>query len=307
MATKPHLSRLLETDMGSDIAGFLEEIKRRLDRGLDELLPPADLYPGRVHECMRYSVLDGGKRVRPALMAAVAEALGTCTDDLLSAMCAVEMIHVCSLILDDLPSMDDAEMRHGRRANHLVYGEATAILASIALLNQAYAVLSDSCRERAAVRKAVIDQTATMVGTRGMIAGQIVDLEAGAKAIDDGTLEYIESHKTGALIVGAVRIAALLAEAKPEELEALTVYARNVGVAYQICDDILRLTQGPEQLGKVAHRDEANINYAHTHGIEASRGALEQFTAVAVDALKGFDGRADRLRSLARHLAERAS
>jgi geranylgeranyl diphosphate synthase, type II len=306
MATKPHLSRLLETDMGSSLAGFLEKIKRRMDRRLDELLPPADLYPTRVHKCMRYSVLDGGKRVRPALMAAVGEALGLRTDDLLSAMCAVEMIHVCSLILDDLPSMDDAEMRHGRRANHLVYGEATAILASIALLNQAYAVLSDSCRGRAAVRKAVIDQTATMVGTRGMIAGQIVDLEAGAKAVDDGTLEYIESHKTGALIVGAVRIAALLSGAKRVELKALTVYARNVGVAYQIGDDILHLTRAPRQLGKVARRDEAAVNYARIHGIDAARRLLERFTAGAVDALKGFDGRADRLRSLARHLAERA-
>jgi len=295
------------TETDRDITGFLYEVKARLDRRLDELLPPAGCYPTRVHECMRYSILDGGKRIRPALMAGVAEALGAPSDDLLPAMCAVEMIHVCSLILDDLPSMDDAQMRHGRRANHLVYGDATAILASIALLNQAYAVLSDSCKDQDATRKAVIDQTAKMVGTEGMIAGQIVDLESGGKPVDENTLEYIESHKTGALIMGAVRIAALLSRAKRVELDALTGYARNVGVAYQISDDILHLTHKPQELGKVAHRDEAAVNYARVHGIEASRRSLERFTADAVDALKDFDRCADRLRSLARYLADRAS
>jgi geranylgeranyl diphosphate synthase type II len=146
-----------------------------------------------------------------------------------------------------------------------------------------------------------------MVGTDGMIAGQIVDLESSARPIDAATLEYIESHKTGALIVGAVRIAAVLAGAKPADFQALTDYARNFGVAYQVCDDILHLTRRSDELGKLSHRDEATVNYARTHGIDESRKSLASFCANAVDALSGFDARADRLRGLARFLARRAS
>ena len=285
---------------------FLSTVKTRLDARLDVLLPPVGRYPSRIHECMRYSVLNGGKRVRPALMAAAAETLGTPLDDVLSAMGAVEMIHVCSLILDDLPSMDDAEMRHGRRANHLVFGETTAVLAAVALLNQSYAILSEACSERDGTRGAVIDETVKMVGTAGMIAGQYVDLESGAGEIDEDTLEFIESHKTGALMVGAARIAGMLAGASPLELDALTVYARNLGLAYQVGDDILNLTRAPEELGKLSHRDETTVNYARHHGIEGSRRSLEKFTERAVEALDGFDGRADRLRDFARYLADRA-
>jgi len=302
-----------------DIPAFLADVKSRVDPRLDELLaengsrtpdavkgPGPTFSPRRVHECMRYSVLDGGKRVRPALMAAVAQALGARMVDHLDAMCAVEMIHVCSLILDDLPSMDDAELRHGRKANHLVFGEAVAILGAIALLNRAFEVLSESCPDDS-VRRSVIAETARMVGTEGMIGGQVVDLESGGKAIDARTLEYIEAHKTGALIIGAARIAAVLAGATPEQLGALTGYARNVGVAYQICDDILHLTRAPGDLGKVSHRDESTINYARAHGLAESRRSLESFTAAAVDALSDFGPRADHLRALARYLAERAS
>ena len=290
-----------------DIEDFLAELKAQVDRRLDELLPPTGRFPSRLHECMRYSMTNGGKRIRPALMAAVARTLGRDTDELLSAMCAVEMIHVCSLILDDLPSMDNATMRYGRKANHLIFGESNAILAAVALLNQAYAILSDSCSERDGRRGAVIDETVKMVGTAGVIGGQFVDLESTGKPIDDDTLEYIESHKTGALIVGAVRIAAVLSRAEPTELDALTHFARNLGVAYQICDDILRLTRRPEDLGKLSLRDETTVNYARTHGIEKSRASLHKFTDHAVAALELFGDRADPLRNLARHLAQRAS
>ncbi len=292
--------------VASDIPKFLSEVKARIDRRLEELLPIENC-PAHLCDAMRYSVLDGGKRVRPALMTAVAEALGADPDALLPAMCAVEMVHVCSLILDDLPSMDDAEMRHGRKANHLVYGEATAILASLALLNRAYALFNESCNGREPVRREVLDEAAKMIGTEGMIAGQIVDLEAGEKVVDEPTLEYIESHKTGALIVGAARIAARLAGARPPQLDALTLYARNVGVAYQIRDDVLRLTRRQEELGKLSHRDEHAVNYAHIHGLDESRRSLERHVADAVAALDAFDSKADHLRGLARYLAERVS
>ena len=290
-----------------DIQEFLASLKAHVDRRLDELLPPVDRFPSRLHECMRYSVMDGGKRIRPALMAAVARTLGRDADEVLSAMCAVEMIHVCSLILDDLPSMDNATMRYGRKANHLIFGESNSILAAVALLNQAYAILSDSCTERDGRRGVVIDETVRMVGTAGVIGGQFVDLDSTGKPIDDDTLEYIESHKTGALIVGAVRIAAVLSGANHRELDALTHFARNLGVAYQICDDILRLTRRPEDLGKLSLRDESTVNYARTHGIEKSRASLAKFTDQAIAALQLFDDRAQPLRNLARYLAQRAS
>jgi len=295
------------TPLANDIQEYLASVKAHVDRRLDELLPAVGRFPARLHEAMRYSVLDGGKRLRPVLMAAVGEALGRDVDDVLSAMCAVEMIHICSLVLDDLPSMDDAEMRHGREANHIIYGEATAILASIALLNQAYAILSDSASGRGGTRGVVIDEAVKMIGTCGMIAGQVVDLEATGKPVDDDTLQYIESHKTGALIVGAVRIAAVLAGADPNQLTALTAFARNVGVAYQLADDILNLTQRPEDLGKLSHRDESTVNYARAHGLEQSRRSLRRYTDQAVAALEPFGERADRLRNLTRCLADRAS
>ncbi|HUW59197.1 MAG TPA: polyprenyl synthetase family protein [Planctomycetota bacterium] len=295
------------TQAREDIREYLSALKTRVDRRLDELLPPAGRYPSRIHECMRYSVINGGKRIRPALMAAVAAAFGRSVEDVLSAVCAVEMVHVCSLILDDLPSMDNATVRHGRKANHLVFGESNAILAAVALLNQAYAILSDSCSERDGTRGAVIDETVKMVGTAGIIGGQFVDLESTGKPIDEDTLEYIESHKTGALIVGAVRIAAVLSGADPGQLDALTRFARNLGVAYQIADDILHLTRQPEELGKRSLRDESTVNYARTHGLDESRRSLEKFTRQAIAALDVFGDHADRLRGLTRYLADRAS
>jgi geranylgeranyl diphosphate synthase type II len=293
------------TSAANDIPAYLAVVKTRVDARLDELLPPVDRFPSRLHEAMRYSVFGGGKRLRPALMAAVAEALERAMEDVLPAMCAIEMIHVCSLILDDLPSMDDAEVRHGREASHILYGEATAILASIALLNQAYAVLSESCSDRDGTRGAVIEETARMIGTSGVIAGQAVDLEATGKPIDEDTLQYIESHKTGALIVGASRIAAILSSADPDQLSAVTAFARNLGIAYQLCDDILNLTRRPEELGKLSHRDETTVNYARTHGIEESKTSLHKYTDDAVNAIGPLGERAGRLRLLARHLADR--
>lgn len=294
------------TDNGLDIEAFHADVKRRVDQRLDELLPKADRYPSTIHECMRYSVINGGKRIRPTLMAAVARALGRDFETVLSAACATEMIHVCSLILDDLPSMDNAETRHGRPANHLVYGEATATLASIALLNQALGILSESCTDRDGSRAAVIGEMVRTVGTSGMIAGQVVDLGATGEKIDDDTLEFVESHKTGALIVGAVRIAAILSGANPKQLNALTICSRNLGVAYQICDDILNVTKSPEDLGKLSHRDESAVNYAAARGIDQSREVLERFTKNAVAALDIFDESAEPLREISRYLAGRA-
>ena len=144
-----------------------------------------------------------------------------------------------------------------------------------------------------------------MIGTSGIIAGQAVDLEATGKPVDDDTLEYIESHKTGALIVGATRIAAVLTGANPNQLTALTAFARNIGVAYQLCDDILNLTRRPEDLGKLSHRDESTVNYARAHGLDKSKASLRKYTDHAVAALEPFGERAERLGRIARYLAER--
>jgi len=223
-----------------DPADFVRNVKKLIDARLAKLLPATNHYRGTVHRAMRYSALSGGKRIRPALMLAVAQALkGRSRPDepTVLAACGVEMIHQCSLILDDLPAMDNADARHGGPATHKVYGEGQAILAAIALLNLGYRLLNQSLPSRNGPNPLIAEIT-DAIGTYGVIGGQVTDLEVQRKPAARSAISYIHEHKTAALFVGAARIAALTAHATPRQLKAITEYARCFGRLYQIQDDL---------------------------------------------------------------------
>ncbi len=236
-----------------NIKSYLAKKKAIVDKALDKLVPPAKMFPTSVHEAMRYSLFAGGKRVRPILAIAAAEALGAKTSDLLPLAGSLELIHTYSLIHDDLPAMDDDDRRRGRPTCHKVYGEAIAILAGDGLLNMAFEVLSDPRRTKAVPANrllSIINEIGNASGVHGMVGGQVVDMESEGKDIDFPTLEYIHTHKTGALIRASVRVGALYAKASEKRLKALTRYGERVGLAFQIADDILDITGKQDEIGK---------------------------------------------------------
>ncbi|NHM27844.1 polyprenyl synthetase family protein [Desulfofundulus sp. TPOSR] len=292
---------------------FLTELKARaalVDRALDELLPPEDTYPPVIHQAIRYSLFAGGKRLRPVLALAAAETVGGDPARVLPAACALELIHTYSLIHDDLPAMDNDDFRRGKPTCHRVYGEAVAILAGDALLTHAFALLAKNAQNRLAPAERVvqvIEEVAAAAGTLGLIGGQVVDTLAADTAVDAATLEYIHRHKTGALYRVAVRAGAILAGAKEKQLEALTIYAENLGLAFQIQDDILDVEGDPARLGKPVGSDERNkkATYPALFGLDVARAKAGEAVAAALAALEPFDERADFLRELVRFVITR--
>ncbi|MBE3584683.1 polyprenyl synthetase family protein [Desulfofundulus thermocisternus] len=292
---------------------FLAELKARaalVDRALDEFLPPEDAYPPVIHRAMRYSLFAGGKRLRPVLVLAAAETVGGDPVKVLPAACALELIHTYSLIHDDLPAMDNDDFRRGKPTCHRVYGEAVAILAGDALLTHAFALLAKNAQNQLAPAERVvqvIEEVAAAAGTLGLIGGQVVDTLAADTAVDAATLEYIHRHKTGALYRVAVRAGAILAGAKERQLEALTIYADNLGLAFQIQDDILDVEGDPARLGKPVGSDERNkkATYPALFGLDVARTKAGEAVAAALAALEPFDERADFLRELVRFVITR--
>lgn len=281
-----------------------------INEGLDRYLPPAALYPPSIHEAMRYSIFAGGKRLRGALTLAAAEALGGEQARILPAACALEMLHTYSLIHDDLPAMDDDDFRRGRPTCHRVFGEATAILAGDALLTLAFATLCYLKRDfPPGLVLQVIEEVATAAGTRGLIAGQVVDLESEGKQVAPDLLEYIHLHKTAALFRVAVRAGALLAGAGEQALSALTDYAVAFGLAFQITDDILDLTGDEVLLGKPVKRDLARqkATYPALFGLERARELAAFQVRKALQSLEIFGAEAEFLREAARCLLHRRS
>jgi geranylgeranyl diphosphate synthase type II len=261
---------------------------------------------------MRYSLFAGGKRVRPILAIAAAEALGARSSGLLPLAGALELIHTYSLIHDDLPAMDDDDFRRGRPTCHKVYGEAIAILAGDGLLNRAFEVLSDPRRTKAvpAVRLvAIIKEISTASGVLGMVGGQVVDMESEGREIDFPTLEYIHTHKTGALIRASVRVGALYAKASEKRLKALTRYGELAGLSFQIVDDILDITGKREEIGKNIGSDlkKGKRTFPSFFGLEGSRLRAKEVGDKAIDALRDFDHRADPLRALAKYIVKRVN
>jgi geranylgeranyl diphosphate synthase type II len=294
-----------------DLKTYLKEQCARVDAALDSHLPQENELPHSLHKAMRYSVFAGGKRVRPILMLAACQAVGGDTEVAMPAACAMEMIHTYSLIHDDLPAMDDDDFRRGNPTNHKVFGEAIAILAGDGLLTEAFKLISSpSFAETStpAARLAVIHQIATCAGSHGMVGGQVVDMESEGKAdMDLATVQYIHTHKTGALIKAAVVAGALLGGADGQQLAAITRYGEAAGLAFQIADDILDIEGTTEQIGKDAGSDQARgkATYPAVMGLAAAKQEAQYMMDEAFRALEIFGSEADPLREIASYIVKR--
>lgn len=290
------------------LGSYIAEKKPLVEDALSDLLARrADNRATRIYEAMRYSVLAGGKRLRPILVIATAEALKSRGAQVLKTACAVELVHTCSLILDDLPSMDNASMRRGQAAAHLVFGEASAVLAADALLMEAFRLVAENCAEAGLPADAATEAIKALsesVGPEGMIGGQEADLETVGKEADFETLEYICSHKTGALFAACVKLGGLLSRARNFEMEALENYAKNLGLAFQVRDDILDVVSSPEKLGKNVHQDSNRTTFVSQFGLESARNAVAELCLVAETSLDALPRKSKPLVALARWVAE---
>jgi len=292
-----------------DLQAYLKDRRALVDAALERFLPPEDTPPPTVHRAMRYSVMAGGKRLRPILVIAGAEAVGGTPATVMPAACALELIHTYSLIHDDLPAMDDDDYRRGRLTNHKVFGEAIAILAGDALLTLAFRLVADNTAlvNDARVLRDVVAELADAAGTSGMVGGQVVDIESEGKAITAETLEYIHRHKTAALIRASLRVGALLAGGDGKAVAAIGEAGSDLGLAFQIVDDILDVEGSLEELGKTAGSDERKqkATYPALHGLEASRRQAKMLIERTKQRLEGFGARAVPLQALADYVVER--
>jgi geranylgeranyl diphosphate synthase type II len=293
-----------------DIQVYLSESKNLVDQYLDKLLPKETEEPASIHKAMRYSVFAGGKRVRPILTLAFGECLGGNRSVLLCLGAAIEMMHTYSLIHDDLPALDNDDLRRGRPTCHKVFGEAMAILTGDALMTQCYKVLAQFPGVSDSIRVHIIREIACATGTlNGMIGGQVVDLESEGKTIDTACLDYIHRSKTGALLTVCVRCGALAAGAESEELELVTQFGSKIGLMFQIVDDILDVTSTSEELGKTAGKDEKvkKATYPALYGLKASREKAHELLQSALEDLERYGEKAETLRSLARFVVQRTT
>ena len=280
----------------------MAERRSAVDDALNRWVPPAEQDPVNIHQAMRYSLFAGGKRIRPLLAVASAEAVSDAPVGIESCACALELIHTYSLIHDDLPALDNDDLRRGRATCHKVYGEAMAILAGDALLTLAFEVLSKLDGPAAQTRVELVRELATASGTvGGMIGGQVNDIEGEGKHPTAALLESIHRAKTGALLRASVRMGAIYAGADSAQLAALTQFGEHIGLAFQIVDDILDVEQSSEALGKTAGKDAAQekITFPAVYGIERSRAMAEEERLAAHHSLQPFDDRAQRLREMA--------
>src|SRR5256714_1633953 len=290
-----------------DLNAFLETRTAKVNRALDHFLPSEKTKPATIHKAMRYSLFAGGKRMRPALVLAAAEACGGKIDAALPHACAVECIHTYSLIHDDLPAMDNDDFRRGKLTNHKVFGEGIAILAGDALLTQAFELVTQSKASRRYDHQKLVQEIAFAAGSLQLIAGQVADLENEGQKISADELRYIHERKTSALLCCSVRLGGMSANCAPVELKALTDFGYHVGLAFQVIDDILDITQTTEKLGKTAGKDTKarKATYPSIVGLEKSRRIAEQLTNRAFAALRSFDSRASALKPLAEFLLKR--
>ncbi len=296
--------------MSFDLEAYLAERRRAVDEALERVLPPATTYPPAIHEAMRYSVFAGGKRLRPILVIAGAEVAGGRMADVMPTACAFELIHTYSLIHDDLPAMDDDDYRRGRLTSHKVFGEAMAILAGDALLTHALGLVASNFALGKAPAEGcprLIAEITDAAGTPGMIGGQVVDVESEGREVSAETLEYIHTHKTGALIRAALRAGALLGGAGEPVLDALGAYGERLGLVFQIVDDILDVEGSLETLGKTAGSDrrKKKVTYPDFHGLEQARARAITLTAEAHAALAPLGPAAAPLGALADFVLQR--
>jgi len=291
-----------------DFSRYWSARQKKVDAALDRYLPSAKTKPKTIHEAMRYSIFAGGKRLRPVICLATAEVIsGGKNDDALPLACAVECIHTYSLIHDDLPAMDNDDFRRGKPTSHKVYGEGIAILAGDALLTIAFEIAA-SCRAWPRYSHAeVIKEVALAAGSQRLVAGQVADLEGEGRKITPAELRYIHENKTAALIASSIRLGAMSANATPKQLAHLTDFGQTLGLAFQVIDDILDVTQTTEKLGKSAGKDitAQKATYPALLGLDKARKEADRLTARARAALKPFGKSAAPLESIADYLLKR--
>jgi geranylgeranyl diphosphate synthase, type II len=289
------------------LKAYLADRAALVDAAMDAYLPEAKERPSTIHEAMRYAIFAGGKRLRPVLCIAAAEACGGETADALAPACAVELMHTYSLVHDDLPAMDDDDLRRGRPTCHKVYGEGMAVLCGDALLTEAFLVLSQAPVTKRYGTRDYITELAETGGSRKLIGGQVMDLEGEGKKLTKKELIRIHESKTAALLTASLRLGAMTASATPAKLGALTSFGYNLGLAFQVIDDILDVTQSTEVLGKTAGKDQAvnKATYPAIIGLAASRKEAAKLTKAAMDSLKPFGKKAKRLEEIAAYLLKR--
>jgi len=290
-----------------NLKAYLKSRQKKIDRALDRYLPKENTRPPTIHKAMRYSLFAGGKRLRPILCLAAAETCGGKIDKALPLACALECIHTYSLVHDDLPSMDNDDFRRGRATCHKVFGDGVAVLAGDALLTIAFEIVSRAKFSPRYNISILLREIAVAAGSQKLIAGQVADLEAEGRKIDMVGLRYIHENKTAAILTTSVRLGAMSANANPKQLAAITKFGRSLGLAFQIIDDILDVTQTTEKLGKSAGKDIAakKATYPAVIGLEKSRLEAKRLTRQAHNALSIFGEKAEALHALANYLLER--
>src|SRR5213080_4074610 len=290
-----------------NLKAYLRSRQKEIDRALDRYLPKPKTKPTTLHRAMRYSLFAGGKRLRPILCLAAAEACGGKISNALPLACALECIHTYSLVHDDLPSMDNDDFRRGRPTCHKVFGDGIAILAGDALLTIAFEIVSNTRPAPRYDMSSLLREIAVAAGSQRLIAGQVADLEAEGRDVKRHQLRYIHEKKTAAILTTSVRLGTMSANADPKKLGAITKFGRALGLAFQVIDDILDVTQTSEKLGKSAGKDIAaqKATYPAIIGLEKSRAEAKRLTKQAHAALSTFGAKGDALHALANYLLER--
>jgi geranylgeranyl diphosphate synthase type II len=304
--------KIVKPNDGMNLNAYLARRKAQVDETIEALIPDDETYPPVLFQAVRYSLLAGGKRLRPILCLAAAEAVGGKGEAVMPLACAIEMIHTYSLIHDDLPAMDNDDYRRGRLTSHKMFGEDIAILAGDALLTEAFQIMTRRELMPGIPPERLLDvarEVAEAAGWFGMVGGQVLDVQSEGKEVDLETLHAIHRKKTEAMILVSVRAGAILAGAPETSLAALSDYGRRIGLAFQIADDILNVEGDRTLLGKGTGSDAARgkVTFPALMGIEASRARAEQLVAEAVAALDPFDEKAEPLRRIARYVLERSS
>ncbi|HRY38800.1 MAG TPA: polyprenyl synthetase family protein [Smithellaceae bacterium] len=293
------------------LGAYLKDRQKIVEEALQRYLPDKNSVPQELHAAIHYSVFAGGKRIRPILCLAAAEACGGDMAPAMPVACALELIHTYSLIHDDLPAMDNDDFRRGKPTSHKVFGEAVAILAGDTLLTEAFVLLSraEKVRHAAERRLAVIQEIASAAGIAGMVGGQALDIRVEKNDLDYAGLTDIHRRKTGALIMAAVKSGAILAGASDDKIQALGVYGSHIGIAFQIADDILNVEGDSNLMGKKTGSDAAlgKVTYPALLGLEAAREKLAEHIETAIAGIAAFDSRALPLRVIARYIMERKS
>jgi len=299
-----------------DFDRYLAERAREVESFLDRNLPTEDAFPPSIHRAIRYSLFAGGKRLRPVLALASAEAVGGRAEDALPAAAALEMIHTYSLIHDDLPAMDNDDLRRGKPTSHVVFGEAIAILAGDALLTHAFHVLATAASTNGTPgtsegerRLRAVSLLAEAAGMNGMIGGQVIDIESQGRGVDEKTLDQIHQKKTGALMEVAARLGAVMGGGEDDQIETLGGFGREVGLAFQIVDDLLDVEGDAATLGKSAGKDlkAGKATYPSVHGLEKARSRARTLAQRASDLVAPFGPAGEPLVCLARRIVDRSS